>query len=261
MSSTTEASWRGASLRAVLFDLDGTLLDTADDISLALNRAIAEFGWAPVAASDTRTLIGRGGPTLVQRAAELQGRPLDTTTQAAIVERFFHHYGALQQSEDSSARPFAGAIEGLRAVHEAGLRTAIVTNKQQRFAIALARRLGFAAWVDLFVGGDTCTRRKPDPMPLLFACESLQVAPAAALMVGDSINDVMAARGASIPVVCVPYGYNEGMDPRTLPCDRLIDSIADLPALLFAGADAGSGAATGAGAGAGALAGADVGAR
>jgi phosphoglycolate phosphatase len=71
-------------------------------------------------------------------------------------------------------------------------------------------------------------------MPLLFACESLQVPSTAALMVGDSINDVMAARGAGIAVVCVPYGYNEGMDPRTLPCDRIIDSIAELPALLFA---------------------------
>jgi phosphoglycolate phosphatase len=251
MSSTSEASWRGAPVHAVLFDLDGTLLDTADDISLALNRAIAEFGWAPVAASDTRTLIGRGGPTLVQRAAELQGRPLEAATQAAIVERFFHHYGALQGSDESSAKPFPGATEGLRQVHDAGLQTAIVTNKQQRFAIALAQRLGFAAWVDLVVGGDTCVRRKPDPMPLLFACESLKVAPASALMVGDSINDVTAARGAGIAVVCVPYGYNEGMDPRTLPCDRIIDSIAELPALLFAGAAAGEGAAAGVGADAG----------
>ena len=227
------ASWRGVPLRAVLFDLDGTLLDTAADISLALNRAIAEFGWAPVAASDTRNLIGRGGPMLVQRAAELQQRPLDATTQTAIVERFFHHYGELQGTDESAARPFPGAAEGLRGLHEAGLRTAIVTNKQQRFGIALAKRLGLAPWVDVYVGGDSCVRRKPDPMPVLFACGSLQVAPSEALLVGDSINDVMAARGAAVPVICVPYGYNEGMDPKTLPCDLLIDSIAELPALLL----------------------------
>jgi phosphoglycolate phosphatase len=241
MSSATPATpaaqafWRGARVQAVLFDLDGTLLDTAADIALALNRAIAEFGWAPVAPDDTRTLIGRGGPVLVQRAAELQGRVLDATTHAAIVERFFHHYGALQQTDECAAKPFPGVEEGLRQVHEAGLHTAIVTNKQQRFAASLTQRLGLKAWIDVIVGGDTCVRRKPDPMPLLFACESLQVAPAAALMVGDSINDVTAARGAGIAVVCVPYGYNEGMDPRTLPCDRIIDSIAELPALLFAG--------------------------
>jgi phosphoglycolate phosphatase len=227
------AAWRGTTLEAVLFDLDGTLLDTAADISLALNRAIAEHGWAPVEAADTRTMIGQGGPVLVKRTAQLQRRSVDESTHAAIVERFFHHYGALQGTDESGARPFAGAAEGLRAVHELGLKTAIVTNKQQRFAIALAKRLGLAAWVDVYVGGDSCPKRKPDPMPLLFACESLGVMPARALMVGDSINDLTAARAAGIPIVCVPYGYNEGQDPRALPCDALIESIADLPALLL----------------------------
>jgi phosphoglycolate phosphatase len=227
------AEWRGTPIAAVLFDLDGTLLDTAGDISLALNRAIAEYGWQPVAESDTRTMIGRGGPMLVQRAAQLQQRALDAATHAAIVERFFYHYGALQDNDECAARPFAGATEGLRRLHEAGLRTGIVTNKQQRFAISLAKRLGFHGWIDVVVGGDSCARRKPDPMPVLFACESLKVAPANTLFVGDSINDVQAARGAGVPVVCVPYGYNEGMDPRTLPCDQLIESIADLPALLL----------------------------
>jgi len=227
------ASWRGAPIAAVLFDLDGTLLDTAGDISLALNRAIAEYGWQPVAASDARTMIGRGGPMLVQRAAHLQQRHLDAATHAAIVERFFYHYGALQENDECAAQPFAGATEGLRRVHQAGLRTGIVTNKQQRFAISLAKRLGFNDWVDVVVGGDSCARRKPDPMPVLFACESLKVAPAQTLMVGDSINDVQAARGAGVAIVCVPYGYNEGMDPRTLPCDQLIESIADLPTLIL----------------------------
>jgi len=236
--SAAPAAWRGAPLEAVLFDLDGTLLDTAGDIALALNRAIAEFGWDPVAATVAKTLIGRGGPMLVQRAAELQGRNLEPGTHAAIVERFFHHYGALQQTDECTARPFAGAAEGLLALHAAGLRTAIVTNKQRRFAISLAERLGLSAGVDVYVGGDSCARRKPDPMPLLFACESLGVSPSRALMVGDSINDAQAARDAGMPVICVPYGYNEGMDPRSLPCDLLIDNLADLPALLLAPAAA-----------------------
>jgi phosphoglycolate phosphatase len=229
------ASWRGQSLDAVLFDLDGTLLDTAADIALALNRALAEAGWAPLDAEDVRTMIGRGAPMLVQRAADAQHRVHDAQMQAAIVDRFFHHYGALQELDECTAQPFAGAAEGLRRVHEAGLRTAIVTNKQQRFAASLAKRLGLSGWVDTIVGGDSCTRRKPDPMPLLFACESLGVPPAHALMVGDSINDVKAARAAGIPVICVPYGYNEGEDPRALPCDAIVESLADLPALLRIG--------------------------
>jgi phosphoglycolate phosphatase len=108
----------------------------------------------------------------------------------------------------------------------------VVTNKQFRFADALLRRLGLSVWVDLVIGGDTCERRKPDPQPLLFACESLQVPPSGSLMVGDSVNDVEAARAAGIAVVCVSYGYNEGRDPQTLDCDALLDSLAELPALL-----------------------------
>jgi phosphoglycolate phosphatase len=118
-------------------------------------------------------------------------------------------------------------------VHEAGLSVAVVTNKQERFAKALLHRLGLAGWVHLVVGGDTCERRKPDPQPLLFACSTLGIAPAETLMVGDSVNDVKAARAASIPVVCVPYGYNEGNDPRSLECDLLIGTLADLPPLLW----------------------------
>ena len=177
-------------------------------------------------------MIGRGSPILIERAAAALGRTLDGSTQAAMVERFFHHYGELEESNEDRARPYTGAVESLSAIHDAGLRTAVVTNKQHRFVVALLKRLGLARWVDVVVGGDTCARRKPDPQPLLFACESLHVPPSESLMVGDSVNDVQAARAAGIPVVCVSYGYNEGRDPRTLDCDALLDSMADLPALL-----------------------------
>jgi phosphoglycolate phosphatase len=84
----------------------------------------------------------------------------------------------------------------------------------------------------MVVGGDSCERRKPDPQPLHFACDAMRVESAEALMVGDSLTDVLAARAAGIPVVCVPYGYNEGRDPRSLPCDAFIETLADLPALI-----------------------------
>jgi phosphoglycolate phosphatase len=216
----------------VLFDLDGTLLDTVADIALALNRTMLEYGCNPLAESEVRRMIGRGSPILIERAAAAQGRRLDDAAQAAMLERFFHHYGELEESNEDRARPYPGAVESLHAVHRAGVRTAVVTNKQHRFADALLRRLGLAGWVDAVVGGDSCVRRKPDPQPLLFACESLQVPLSESLMVGDSVNDVQAARAAGIPVVCVSYGYNEGRDPRTLDCDSLLDSLADLPALI-----------------------------
>ena len=126
-----------------------------------------------------------------------------------------------------------GAADTLQTLHDSGVRVAVVTNKQQRFAKALLHRLELARWVDVVIGGDTCERRKPDPQPLLFACESMGLVASQALMVGDSINDVTAARAAHIPVICVPYGYNEGKDPRSLECDAMIDTLAELPGLLW----------------------------
>jgi phosphoglycolate phosphatase len=235
MHKPPNAQWRGNPLRAVLFDLDGTLLDTVGDIALALNRVLIESGHATLPEQDVRHMIGRGSPVLIERALALLGRTADAAAQAAMVQRFFHHYGELEELNQDAASPFPGAAESLRAVHDAGLHTAVVTNKQHRFADALLRRRALSDWVDVVVGGDTCARRKPDPQPLLYACEALKVLPSAALMVGDSINDVQAARAAGIPVICVSYGYNEGRDPRTLDCDALLDTLADLPALLRGG--------------------------
>lgn len=220
-------------MAAVLFDLDGTLLDTVDDIALALNRTLAERAWQPVASGDVRQLIGRGAPLLIRRAAALQGRVLDDDGFQVMVERFLEHYSALEHRNECAALPFDGAASALQRLHGAGLRIAVVTNKQQRFAESLLRLRGLGRWVDLTVGGDTCERRKPDPQPLLYACATFGVPPGAALMVGDSINDVQAARAAGVSVVCVPYGYNEGQDPRQLPCDALIESLADLPAMVL----------------------------
>lgn len=232
MSESPAAQWRGQPLSAVLFDLDGTLLDTAADISLALNRAMIENGGRALPESEVGRMIGRGSPILIERALAWQGRTLDAASQAALLDRFFHHYGELETSNEDRARPYAGAVESLRAVHESGIRTAVVTNKHHRFAASLLERLGLAPWVDVVVGGDTCTRRKPDPQPLLFACDSLRVPASESLMVGDSVNDVRAARAAGMPVVCVSYGYNEGRAPQTLDCDELLDSLVQLPPLL-----------------------------
>lgn len=228
------ARWRGTALQAVLFDLDGTLLDTAGDIALALRRAFADRGFTAPVEAEVRRMIGRGAPMLIERATAAHGLALDAAAKADLVERFFHHYGRLQDEDECAAQPYPGARDALQALYAAGLPLAIVTNKQQRFAQGLLKRLDLAPFVTLVVGGDTCERRKPDPQPLQWACAQLGAETARSLMVGDSVNDVLAARAAGIPVVCVPYGYNEGEDPRTLPCDALVETLADLPALLRA---------------------------
>jgi phosphoglycolate phosphatase len=228
----TMAQFQGRPVAGVLFDLDGTLLDTAGDIAQALALALADQGLPAPAPAQVRNMIGKGAPTLVRRASEALGLGLGDEAQAEALKGFFHHYEQLQQAEGYAPTVYPGVLEGLTLLRAAGLRMGVVTNKQHRFAQHLLAHRGIAPLLDIIVGGDTCERRKPDPMPLLHACAQLGVAPATALMVGDSRNDVEAARAAGMPVVLVPYGYTEGQDPRLLPCDHMVDSLVDLQGLI-----------------------------
>ena len=220
------------SLRAVLFDLDGTLLDTVADISLALNRALAEQKLASLRAAEVRVLIGRGVPTLIERALARLGAAGESSDAARLVERFHVHYERIHELDEIQTRVYPGVTAGLAGLHALGLGLAVVTNKPKKPALELLTRLGLSQWIDVVVGGDTHAHRKPHPQPLLTACQELEVRPAQALMVGDSLTDVLAARAAGLAVVCVPYGYNEGADPRALPCDAFVESVDGLPALL-----------------------------
>jgi phosphoglycolate phosphatase len=219
-------------VNAILFDLDGTLIDTARDIASSLNQALAEHDWPALDERAVRGMIGRGAPVLIERAARALGRPLEPSRHAEILARFLEHYAQLEHSGRIAARPYPGVRQALEGVRSRGMASAVVTNKQQSLSEGLLRHFELDGLIDVVVGGDRCERRKPHPEPLLFACRALQVEPAHALMVGDSINDVEAARGAGIPVICVTYGYNEGADPRSLPADGLIESLADLLAML-----------------------------
>jgi len=219
------------SFAAVLFDLDGTLVDTVADITCALNGALSEQQLGRLSESEARRLIGRGVPLLIERAVARLApqRPVDT---AQLLKRYEVHYDALYAQGELRARVFPGVAQGLAQLHGAGYRLAVVTNKFGAAAQKLLQHMHLAQWLDTVVGGDSGLPRKPHPEPLLRACEELGVARAAALMVGDSQVDVSAARAAGLSVVCVPYGYNEGADPRTLPADGFIDSLAELPGLL-----------------------------
>ena len=228
--------WRPARLRAVLFDLDGTLVETAGDIALALNRSLADAGYPTVGTAAVRAWIGRGAATLVSHAIANLGLPAGEGEHAALLQGFFAHYARLHASGESTASAFPGAAGALRELRNRELKLAVVTNKQRSLALDALAVAGLGLWPDVVVGGDTCGRLKPDPEPLRHACREIGVAPHEAVMVGDSATDVTAARAAGMAVVCVPYGYNDGQPARELPCDELVERLDELPALLFAGA-------------------------
>jgi len=207
-------------IRAVILDLDGTLMDTAGEIEAALGRAFAELGIPAPGPDEVRRLIGRGVRSLVKRA--LQGREASRIDLDDAIERFERHYAALVGTE---AELYPGALEGVRRLHAARRHLAVVTNKPRAFTMALLERVDVASMFPVVVAGDDGIARKPAGDMLLAACERMGSLPAETLMLGDSGNDIEAARAAGCPVWCVPYGYNEGRPPEALDCDRVVQSV------------------------------------
>ena len=218
-------------IRAALIDLDGTLLDTAPDLAAAANAMLRERGRADCDIDAIRAYIGRGIPNLVKRclARDLAAADDPAPPPADALASFRRHYAA---RNGRHAAVYPGVVEGLRRMKDGGLRLACVTNKATAFTVPLLAQTGLAGWFELVVCGDTLAKSKPDPMPIEHICRRFAVAPAEALLVGDSTNDVSAARAAGCHVFCVPYGYNEGHDVRELGCDAIVATLEDAANLI-----------------------------
>ena len=217
------------SIRGVILDLDGTLLDTAGEIVTATNRTLEEMGLAPLEAPKVTALIGRGVRSLVERALGLvEGGALIQVDRA--VERFEAHYA---QTVGTEARLFPGAMPGLKRFALAGIPMSVVTNKPRFFTEKLLERAEVNTFFKVLVAGDDGIARKPQGDMLEAACRGMGTRPVDTLMLGDSDNDVLAARAAGCPVWCVPYGYNEGRGPETLNCDRLVTTIEEAALLII----------------------------
>jgi phosphoglycolate phosphatase len=216
MASTPDSVRYGA----VLFDLDGTLLDTVPDIACAANRMLAELGRPVLPDALIATFVGRGIPKLVERVlfASLDGHvPADALERGLeIFERCY--------AEESGLRSafYPGVLTGLDRLAGAGVPMGVVTNKAARFTHDLLGRADLSRYFSVVVSGDTLPVKKPDPAPVLHACAQLGVAPEAALFIGDSRHDVAAGHAAGCAVWCVPYGYNEGAPVESLQCDRIV---------------------------------------
>ncbi len=214
-------------LKAALLDLDGTLLDTAPDLAMAANAMRIELGMTPLREDIVATFVGRGMENLVRRV--LAGSLLDEHDESAQpiegpMACFKRHYHAVNGDR---ARIFEGTLEGLQAMRASGLLLAVVTNKPAEFTLPLLEQTGLRRLFSVVVSGDTCEHKKPHPMPVLHACELLGVQAGEAVVIGDSVNDALAARAAGSAIIVVPYGYNEGRDVSTLDVDAI---VADIPA-------------------------------
>lgn len=218
-------------VKAVLLDLDGTLLDTVLDLHAAACGMLADLGRPPVAVEDIRAYVGRGIPNLVKRvlAGKLEAADDPTPPPADALASFKKHY---THFNGRAAKPFPGVVDGLKALKAMGLPLGVITNKARDFTIPLLERTGLMPYMSVAVAGDQLPKPKPDPMPLVWACGRMDVSPADTLMIGDSVHDFKAGRAAGCKVFLVPYGYNEGQDVQGLDADAIVGSLLEAAQLI-----------------------------
>jgi phosphoglycolate phosphatase len=216
--------------RAIIFDLDGTLLDTLPDLARSANLMLAELGRPQVPEPEVRAYIGDGAVRLVKRV--LTG-DWEREPETALFERampiFNQHY---REGVARESRPFPGVIEGLEAFRAQGFPLGCITNKPELFTLPLLEETGLAPYFELIVSGDILPRKKPDPMPITYACGYFAARPENVVLIGDSGNDRRAAHAAGCPAVGVTYGYIPGGDVRSLGFDAIVDSLLEAVALI-----------------------------
>lgn len=218
----------------ILIDVDGTLVDSVPDLSFCVDEMMKALGRPVHGEARVRNWVGNGVERLVRRAliGQLDGEPADAEFEKAY-PIFLDLYA---ENTSKRSRLYPGIREGLDYLKAKGYKLGCVTNKAARFTEPLLRDLGVADDFAIIVSGDTLPQKKPDPAPLLHAAKFFGVDPAQALMVGDSVSDVKAARAAGFQIVCMSYGYNHGEDIRKSHPDAVIDALTEIRSLLEAAA-------------------------
>jgi phosphoglycolate phosphatase len=214
----------------IIFDLDGTLVDSAPDLAQSIDAMMASLGLPTRGLDQVRRYLGNGAERLVKRAltGELWGEPLPELYNKALAQ-FLDLYTA---SNGQHTLVYPGVHTALRALHDAGIRLAVLTNKKRRFTEPLLQAMRLDGFFELWVCGDDLERQKPDPEPLLYAMQQLGVSAAATWMVGDSATDVATARAAGVRILAVSYGYNHGRDISEAKPDGIVDSLLQICTIL-----------------------------
>lgn len=214
----------------VLIDLDGTLIDSVPDLAYCIDEMMIQLGLPRRGQGAVRNWVGNGVQRLVERALV---DSVDGVPNQELMDQAYPIFLALYQENNSQrSQVYDGVIEGLSWLKESGYRLGCVTNKAEVFTVSLLKNKGLFEAFEVVVSGDTCSEKKPHPMPLLYAAKLMGISPENVLMIGDSRSDVRAARAAGFPVFCLTYGYNHGEDIRDYQPDVVIDSFMELPNYL-----------------------------
>ncbi len=228
MNAPQELALQG--IKAAIIDLDGTMLHTAPDFHLAVNRMRAELDLTPLAIDTIVNFVGKGTENLMRRVLGVDFGPEETEQRfEQALSSYQQHYLAIN-GDYSSIYP--GVLEGLDALRNKGIRLACVTNKPIGFAVPLLEKKGLHDYFDVIYGGDSLPKKKPDPYPLLQVCTDFGLQPGQVVAIGDSSNDAQAARAAGCRVLTVPYGYNHGQAIQDVDSDGIVSTLLDAAHLI-----------------------------
>jgi phosphoglycolate phosphatase len=210
---------------AIVWDLDGTLVDSAQDLTTALNTLLNEQGQQGHTVANVRPMIGAGVAKLIERGFRAAGVPLDEAARDALVPRFMEIYTACA-TQNTALVPHAREV--LNHFYHAGIKQGLCTNKPISVTRLILDALDISGFFESVIGGDSTATKKPHPLPLMTCLEELETLPEDAVMIGDSGADVGAARAAKVQIILVPDGYT-GVPAVSLGADYVVGNLADIP--------------------------------
>jgi phosphoglycolate phosphatase len=213
---------------AIVWDLDGTLVDSAPDLAWALNTVLDKRGFFTHSIDTVRTMIGNGVPKLVERGFNAIGVRPDPEQLDELIAVFVKEYKACATD---STRPYPGVVEALQEIQSMNIPMGVCTNKPEAFTRQILEGLGLSGYFSSVVGGDSTSARKPDPEPVLACLRGLVSEPASSLMIGDSVHDVHAAHAAGVPIGVVPWGYRSA-PVEDLGADFVVRDLAVLTGVI-----------------------------
>ncbi|POR45429.1 phosphoglycolate phosphatase [Paraburkholderia eburnea] len=210
-------------IEAALIDLDGTMVDTADDFAAGLNGMLAQFDAEETTREEVMGYVGKGSEHLIKSV--LAPRFAQADAQSRFDEALALYQDEYAKINGRHTHLYPDVETGLAALRDQGIRLACVTNKPHRFAVELLQQYGLSRYFEVVLGGDSLPKKKPDPLPMLTACERLGVKPQAAVAIGDSENDALAGRAAGMATLTVPYGYNHGQPVQKIESDGIVATL------------------------------------
>ena len=213
---------------AIVWDLDGTLVDSAPDLASALNTVLDMRGFFTLSITEVRAMIGNGVPKLVERGFNAVGVRPDPAQLDELVAMFVKEY---KTCATDNTRPYPGIVEALQKIQNMNIPMGVCTNKPEAFTLQILQGLGLSGYFSSVVGGDSTSARKPDPEPVLACLRGLVTEPASSLMIGDSVHDVHAAHAAGVTIGVVPWGYRSA-PVEELGADFVLSDVTALPRMI-----------------------------